>query len=100
MVNSNLTEHASKRCQQRGITSEVVQCVRDYGDEYPSPGGAARYQFTKRSLIDAVNDGFYAKQTIEKSVNVYVIAYGETDITWARCTKKHLRDYKGKRGSK
>ena len=98
MVNSNLTEHAIKRCQQRGITKDVIQCVRDYGEEYYTTRGASRYQLTKRSQIDAVNDGYYSKQTIEKALRVYVIASGDIDVTWAHCTKKSLRNYTGQRG--
>ena len=98
MVNSNLTEHARKRCQQRGITRDVIQCVRDYGEEYYSTRGATRYQLTKRSQIDAINDGCYNKQTIEKALRVYVISYGADDVTWEHCTKKYFRNYTGQRG--
>ena len=94
MINSILTTHAKKRCQQRGITSDVIQCIRTYGEESYSTKGGSRYQLTRRSQQDALTDGCYDAQTIEHSWGIYVIAYGSTEATWAHCTGRPLRDLK------
>ena len=92
MVNSITTIHANKRCQQRGISSDVSDCVRRYGEECYATRGCLRYQLNKRSLQDAFAEGYYNKQTIEKASKVYVIASGEIEITWAHHTQKIFRD--------
>ena len=98
MVNSITTTHANKRCQQRGISSDVSDCVRRYGEEYYSTKGCLRYQLDKRALKDAFAEGHYSKQIIEKASKVYVIASGEIEITWAHRTRKHFRDFQQQRG--
>ena len=100
MANSILTTHANKRCQQRGIKTEVLDCVRRYGDEYYSTNGCIKYQLNKRSLKDAFAEHNYSKQVIDKASKVYVIASGENEITWAHRTKKHYRNFKYMRGCK
>ena len=98
MVNTITTIHANKRCQQRGISSDVSDCVRRYGEECYATRGCLRYQLNKRSLQDAFAEGYYNKQTIEKASKVYVIASGEIEITWAHRTRKHFRDFQQQRG--
>lgn len=48
----NMTNHASKRCQQRGIPPLVVDWLLAYGEEQYDHNGAVTRYFDKRSKRD------------------------------------------------
>lgn len=70
---ANLTHHAEKRIQQRGINSEAVDVIMQYADPVPAPGGALAFSLTKKSRSELIC--FYKKiiKSIEKAKNVVLI---------------------------
>lgn len=69
----NMTLHASKRSQQRGIPPLIIDWLQAYGDEIHDHKGACVYFFSRR-----------AKRQIEKSIgSALVRRYHEKMNTYA-----------------
>jgi hypothetical protein len=50
MNQASMTSHGSKRCQQRGLSPLVIDCLRQFGEEVYDHNGCVIRHFTKKSL--------------------------------------------------
>ena len=69
----NLTGHAKKRIQQRGINRVAVDVIMQYGDSNPAPGGAKTFRLTKKNASKLIQSFKKKIKTIERTKNVVVI---------------------------
>lgn len=74
MLNAQLTHHAAKRLQQRGIPESVLPLLFEYGEEEYDHHGTMMLYFNKRSrqrLSKVVpNDEL---KRLENALNAYVV---------------------------
>ena len=74
MQNTNLTDHARVRMQQRGRPSTVIECLLDYGKlEHDHRGGAIVYldKAARRRL--ARERGKLVAQSLGKRLDAYAV---------------------------
>jgi hypothetical protein len=50
MKPSSWSQHAGVRCQKRALSSLVLDCLQQFGQEVHDHHGCVMYHFTKRSL--------------------------------------------------
>ncbi len=72
-----LTEHASKRCQQRGIPFDVLPIIDQYGTSNQRPGGAIEYSLKKKDSVKLINNLKYLIRIIEKSTGKVILLGGD-----------------------
>lgn len=82
-----ISNHASKRLQQRGISKEMAELILTYGECYTKPGGVTEYRLTPKAktlaqaelkrqwlLIEkACNKGVLVDEMDDKIISVYHI---------------------------
>ena len=72
-----LSNHASKRMQQRGITREQIDIILQFGKPLRRPGDALAYSISKRDRDKAIQYFKEKIQTIEKTKNKVVLVDSE-----------------------
>jgi hypothetical protein len=84
------TAHAQTRCQQRSISSEVVDTLLAYG-ERQRHDGADVYYLTKaaRSRVYGALGARY--RTIEKALNSYIVVSDEGQVITAGHRYRRLK---------
>lgn len=88
----NMTQHASKRAQQRGIPPILLNLLLDFGKSEPAGDGAAKIYFDKaaRRRVKAYV-GPLGRQ-IEQFLNVYAVVGADGRIiTTAHLTERVWR---------
>lgn len=70
---ANLTDHAEKRIQQRGINIGALDVIMQYGDPISAPGGALAISLTKKDASKLISSLKRQIKKIEKAQNVIVI---------------------------
>lgn len=76
MRTQNLTEHAQKRKQQRGITDLQIELIRTFGDDHHQKGGCSLSFISEKTLtqlrhaLDKLNNVALVKDTSESIVTV------------------------------
>lgn len=88
-----LSRHAERRCQQRGITREVLAVVLEEADQVRPVGGegVARY-ISKRRRRQLVQDG-RPPQLIEKTRSLCAVTAGEQIVTVFHGCGRRARPY-------
>lgn len=66
MSANNLTEHAQKRKQQRGITDLQIELIRAFGDDHYQKGGCSLSFISERKLTQLRN-------ALDKLANVTLV---------------------------
>lgn len=85
-----VTEHARKRCQQRGINPDVVDVLYRYGRRRRSRQGGISYAMDKESRIRARRSiGDAAYRQLEGDLNCYIIVV--EDVTVATVARRLRR---------
>lgn len=67
-----LTEHGRKRARQRGIKSDHIQLLLDYGASKHKPGGVYAFFFDKRTR-QRIEQGFHGSKQILDKVNGQIL---------------------------
>ena len=83
-----LTKHAIKRMQQRGISTQVTNCIIDYGEEGIHMGGVV-YRVTKKLAAKMIKAGV-PRGLADKCRGKYVVLQGGMVVTVAHITKRHI----------
>ena len=79
-----LSEHARKRCQQRGVTDEIIRVVYGYGTVVEH-GGSKKFFMDKRARGRAERGlGHAAYKRLVDRLNVYLVINGDLVVTVAR----------------
>lgn len=85
------TEHARKRCQQRGINPDVVDVLYRYGRRRRSGQGGISYAMDKGSRVRArrgIGDAAYRQ--LEGDLDCYIVVVEDgTVVTVARRLRRH-----------
>ena len=84
----NITNHAFKRFQQRGISQDIAELILAYGEPVTKPGGTKEYRLTSKAKALAQSDLKRQLMLIEKACNKGVIV-DEVDNTVI--TAYHIR---------
>ena len=86
----SFTEHARRRCQQRGIAPDVVDVLYRYGRRRRSRQGMS-YAMDKESRVRARwGMGDVAYRRLEGDLDCYIIVVGDgTVVTVARRLRRH-----------
>ena len=90
-----LSEHARKRCQQRGVTDEIIRVVYAYGTVVEHRG-SKKFFMDKRARSRAERGlGHAAYTRVADRLNVYLVINGDLVVTVApmqdriRASKPH-----------
>jgi len=79
-----LSEHARKRCQQRGVTDEIIRVVYDYGTVVEHRG-SKKFFMDKQARSRAERGlGHAAYKRVADRLNVYLVINGDLVVTVAR----------------
>lgn len=90
-IDFELSDHAAKRCQQRGVHRDVVYVLLSYGACVPH-GGAERYFMNKRArrrAERAMGHAEYAR--VVDHLDKYLVASDSTIVTVGNLTKRRWR---------
>lgn len=78
----NLTAHAGRRGQQRGIRQEQCDAVFDYGDqEQPVGGGCYRLMISERRMSELRRAGLMSGQLADRCRRLALITDGANVVT-------------------
>ena len=77
----NLTKHARKRCQQRGISRDTLELILDYGRICQAPGGATKFFLGNKEYNKIMSDLKQAMKLAERAKNGALILIDEQIIT-------------------
>jgi hypothetical protein len=72
----NMTEHAQRRKQQRGITDLQIELIRTFGDDHYQKGGCSLSYVSEKTLtqlrraLDNMSNVALVKETSERVVTV------------------------------
>ena len=72
-TNLAYTKHAETRCQQRGISKEVINLILDYGSTKHDHHGGVVHYLDNKVKNSFIKSDFKFKGGIEKLKNVYVV---------------------------
>ena len=84
-----LSTHAEKRCQQRAISTDLVNVALIYGEEYRQHKADVLW-LSKKSIKQMIADGFNSNFTSRCS-NIYIVLVDAIVITVAHKSKKFKR---------
>jgi len=76
----NITKHASKRSQQRGISRKLIELIMMHGEPIAKPGGVTEYRLTSKAKTTAQSEIRKQLMLIEKACNKGVLV-DEADNT-------------------
>lgn len=87
----NMTHHASKRAQQRGIPPILLSLLMDFGKREPAGGGASKMYFDKaaRRRVKAYV-GPVARQ-IDEFMDVYAVFAADGQVITAAHLTERVR---------
>ena len=68
-----LTQHAKKRCQQRGFSKQIINLILTQGRNRPAPGGAMKIFFGRREYQEIISELKQAIQVMDKAKNGILI---------------------------
>lgn len=88
-----MTTHAKARCQQRGVSSDVINLILNYGIESSAGGGLARV-WIDRATYNYILQEFGAQviSVLDKARDFYlIVAEGRLIITAAPTTRRHYK---------
>ena len=72
MADINYTPHSTRQMQKRGIRP-IPPGLLGYASKQRAPHGAFFYWFTRKSLDQAIRDGYLSPQEGEKIVNTHYV---------------------------
>ena len=83
-----LSEHARTRCQQRGITEEIIRVVYDYGTVIDDRG-SKKFFMDKRARGRAERGlGHADYKRVADRLNIYMVIDGDQVVTVARLSDR------------
>ena len=93
------TDHARKRSQQRGIPTEVVNLLLEYGETKNAGRGCRICAFSSRQVKEELKrEGINRGVNIEKHLRAFlVISKDETIVTVGHRYKHVKRDFKARK---
>lgn len=86
------SSHARQRCQQRGICTEVIKLIADYGTPHYHDGAEIVFLADDDLKFLRVELGVHP-QIIDRCKGVYIVVAEEHVITAAHMKRKFKRDY-------
>jgi len=78
---NNLTKHAKKRMQQRGIPSKVLKLIKKHGNLKYAAGGAMTVSINKKDYQRAIQELKNTIQLLEKAKNHRIITKDNVILT-------------------
>ncbi len=74
----NLSLHAEKRGQQRGIPRKIVEFILEHGTPFAAPRGAQRVMLTKKDQQKIRNDAQQVLKLLDRATNKEVVIERES----------------------
>lgn len=62
----NVSQHAAIRSQQRGISSDCINLIINFGTVAKRPGGALEYRFRKKDKANVIKHYKHQIQLLDK----------------------------------
>lgn len=75
------TEHASKRSQQRGISPELVEVMKMYGEHCEQKGGDGLLRMDRRAIKRFMRDMQQVNSLLNRKTKPYAIVNADRVIT-------------------
>lgn len=80
-MDTQITNHAKTRFQQRGIKGKIIDYLMEHGDKEYAPGGAMKITMKKRAASNRIYELKKEINIIENAKNLIIIQKGHSVIT-------------------
>ncbi len=77
----NISKHAIRRCQQRGISKDLIDLIIKFGTPQCKPGGALEFSVIKKDKSRMISHLKRLMNSIDKIANKGVLVIDEQVIT-------------------
>ncbi|MBC2702951.1 hypothetical protein [Desulfobacula sp.] len=77
----NITKHAIIRCQQRGISEDIIDLIFQLGKPTSRPGGAIEYKINKKDKLKLQAQLKKLANRLDKAANKAVLVVKDKVIT-------------------
>lgn len=77
----NMTHHAEIRCNQRGLSNDVLDIIQKFGRIIHAPGGVEKLFFGAKEHQHAVSELKRTIKLLDRAKNGTLIVAGENIIT-------------------
>jgi len=90
---ASFSQHAAKRCQQRGLCPLVIDCLRQFGEEVHDHQGFIIRHFTKKALreIEHAWGREPVRRLLHDQRNVYAVFSPDDTLVTAGWRSKRIK---------